>query len=150
VSTDFDSELDSIVGAYRAADDAARQQQASNQAAAAAFAKAWEACRNGVVRPALTEIVTKLAGKDVGAQISDTPGGGVSLSLPTPGIQQRVRNPEHPQLVITPSAGPMNVTFKYVGAGAARQSTYTVDQVTREAIQNHVLQLVRSVYANHG
>jgi len=44
----------------------------------------------------------------------------------------------------------MNVTFKYVGAGAARQSTYTVDQVTRGAIQDHVLQLVRSVYANHG
>ena len=56
-----------------------------------------------------------------------------------------VRGHEHPQLSIIPSSGPMNVTFKYAIQGA-KQTAYPVDQITREVIEQHALQLVRSVY----
>jgi hypothetical protein len=39
----------------------------------------------------------------------------------------------------------MNVTFKYAIPGA-KQTAYLVDQITREVIEQHALQLVRSVY----
>ncbi|MGB9329295.1 MAG: hypothetical protein WCB10_00855 [Steroidobacteraceae bacterium] len=145
MSKDFDAELDSIVGAHRAADDAAKQRQADSQAAAAAFAKAWEACRNGLVKPLLNEIVQKLASRGVGAQFGELAGGALSLTVPIPGMPLNVRGHEHPQLSIIPSSGPMNVTFKYAIPGA-KQTAYPVEQITREVIEQHALQLVRSVY----
>jgi hypothetical protein len=142
MAKDFDSEIKRIADARRAAVDAAKRQAANLQAAAVAFNKAWTECRSKIVRPALKEIVDKLAAESIGASISESPSGGFSLVVPPPG--RRVRGQQQPQLTIAPIIGGAQVTFTRPGA---QPQNYEVDQITKELIKQHALELVSKVYA---
>ena len=145
MSKDIDSELDSIVAAHRAVTDAAKQKASDIQAATAAFNRAWEACRNGIVRPTLTEMVSKLSSRGMGATVGDIVGG-IALTVPSPDAPHRARGHEqHTQLLIVGTLGPNHVTIKQSVVGT-KEHTYKVDEITKELIQQYAMELVRSVY----
>ena len=146
MNKDIDSELDSIVAAHRAVTDAAKQKASDIQAATAAFNRAWEACRNSIVRPTLNEMVSKLTSRGMGAAVGDIVGGGVAFTVPPPDGPHRARGHEqHPQLLIVGTLGPNRVTIKQSVVGA-KEHTYKVDEITKELIQQHAMELVRYVY----
>jgi hypothetical protein len=145
---EFDSELDAIAGAHQATIDARNRATANTRAAAADFAKAWETCRAGVIEPTLNEIVEKLAAKQMGASTSKAPSGAITLTVVTPGMPDNVRGMQHPHLDIGPGSGVHHVTFAFTAAKGnfPQGSSYSVEQVTRELVEQKALELIRHVY----
>jgi hypothetical protein len=150
MSEQFETELDAIVGAYKAVIDQAKQQALDARTAAATFSKGWEASRNSIVLPTLTKIVATLAKKSVGASIVPLPAGnGIALHVPYPG-RTDVRGHTHPQITISANPNTSRVEIKHLhagsGVGSADDDNYTVAEITPELIEKHVLALVRDVY----
>jgi|HubBroStandDraft_1064217.scaffolds.fasta_scaffold28403_3 hypothetical protein len=143
MAKDFDAEIKSIAATRQSAVDARKKAQADFQAAAAAFSKAWNECHNKVIRPALNEIVAKLTAQKIGASTGELRGGGISLIVPMPGMPRNVRVRQHAQLIITPVLGGHHVTF---GMPGTQPQNYKVEEITKEMIERHVLELVRKVY----
>jgi hypothetical protein len=146
MNKDIDSELDGIVAAHRAVTDAAKQKASDIQAATAAFNRAWEACRIGIVKPTLNEMVSKLSNRGMGATVGDIVGG-IAFTVPPPDAPHRARGHEqHPQLLIVGTLGPNRVTIKQSVVGT-KEHTYKVDEITKELIQQHAMELVRYAYS---
>jgi hypothetical protein len=94
--------------------------------------------------PTLNEIVAKLSSRGMGASVGNIVGG-VALFVSAPGEQHKARGYEHPQLHVVATVGPNHVLLKHSGVGS-KQHTYKVEQVTKALIEQHALELIRSVY----
>ena len=146
MSKEFDSQVDTILRAYKAATDQAAQQALDARTATAAFTMGWERCRSGVVLPTLNKIVAMLAEKQAVANVASVPNG-VGLFVPDP-ARADTRAHGQPHLAIAANPSSSRVEFKHLhGAGASsHDGNYSVAEITPELIEQHVLALVRDVY----
>jgi len=146
VSKEFDAEVDAVLRAYKAVIDQAERQALDARTAAAAFTKGWDACRSGLVLPTLNKIVATLAEKQAVASVAALPNG-VGLFLPYP-ARADVRGHGQPHVAITANHSTSRVEFKHLhgAGGSGNDGNYSIDEITPELIEKHVLVLVRDVY----
>ena len=146
MSKEFDTEIDAILGAYKAVIDQAEQQALDARAAAAAFSKGWDARRASVVLQTLNRIVATLAEKQAVANVAVVPNG-LGLFVPYP-ARADVRGHGQPHVAITANHSTLRVEFKHLhgAGGSANDGNYSIAEVTPELIEKHVLALVRDVY----
>ena len=146
MSKEFDAEVAAILGAYKAVIDQAERQAFDARAAAAAFSKGWEACRSGVVLPALNKIVATLTEKQAAANVAVVPNG-LGLFVPYP-ARAEVRGHGQPHVAITANQSTLRVEFKHVhgAGGTGNDGNYSIAEITPELIEKHVVALVRDVY----
>ena len=146
MSKEFDAEVDAVLRAYKAVIDQAERQALDARTAAAAFTKGWDACRSGLVLPTLNKIVVTLAEKQAVASVAALPNG-VGLFLPYP-ARADVRGHGQPHVAITANHSTSRVEFKHLhgAGGSGNDGNYSIDEITPELIEKHVLVLVRDVY----
>ena len=146
MSKEFDAEVDAVLRAYKAVIDQAERQALDARTAAAAFTKGWDACRSGLVLPTLNKIVATLAEKQAVASVAALPNG-VGLFLPYP-ARADVRGHGQPHVAITANHSTSRVEFKHLhgAGGSGNDGNYSIDEITPELIEKHVLVLVRDVY----
>ena len=146
MSKEFDSQIDAILRAYKAATDQAAQQALDARTAAAAFSKGWDECRRSVVLPTLNKIVAMLAEKQAVASVAAVPNG-VGLFVPDP-ARADIRGHGQPHLAIIASPSSSRVEFKHLhgAGGSSHDGNYSIAEITPELIEKHVLALVRDVY----
>ncbi len=151
MNKEFDAALDAIATNHVTAVAQARRDAAAAQAATDKFNLAWQACRTAVVMPTLNEIAAKLTARQMGAHVGQVDVVGVALYLPG-GPDARLGQHNHPTLKIRPQphgggSGSIVFTQNY-GQGDGSES-YTVENVTRELIEQESLKLVRRVYGKN-
>jgi hypothetical protein len=144
MSKDFDSQLDSIIGAHKEKQKRINQEASDQQAATEEFYRAWNQHRANVVAPTLNEIVAALAGKGVAADARDMPQGyGVALYVST----------GDPRLAQGYGVEGPCLTFKAVSWQCVQieyppfhKEEYPLSSVTRELIEAKALKFVREIF----
>jgi hypothetical protein len=152
MANDFDAEVDSIFSEREARNAKARQEAAQQIAATAAFAKAWDQVRTGVVVPAFNEAASALARKGVTTDVGKV-DHGVRLYFHVNAVHSaRGREREgQPYLAVVADANTQRVHFERNRSGLGPGDgigDMPLDEVGADGVKAKLLSLIRELFSD--
>lgn len=150
MAKDIDKELDEIKQDHTSRIAEGKQIAAATVVSENAFRQSWQTCLNGVIRPALEEMLTKLTGRGMGSKVQAYGIGGWGIWIEPPAQDRRLHGEDRwPHLGISANVSKRTVTFDRSPSAIVRPTRieeYAPTDVTPEIVREQVMELVREVY----
>jgi hypothetical protein len=148
---DIDKELDDIMRDHKSRVAETIQAAVDTVLSENVFRESWAKCLNGVIRPTLEEMRTKLMSRGIVTKVQPYGSGGWGIWVQPPAEARRLPGEDRwPHLGVTPNVGKKAVAFERSSSAivrATRVGEFAPTEVTADTVRQQVLDLVGSSWS---